>query len=251
MENNASNNINYYLKISKANENDLASIRAWKNLKVAFEGSDIWVTNFSNSQINSTEVKSIPYKECYYTKNGKLYNLNSILPNGNEPKPLWTPIQRALPISFKSENFNYFGTEEKVKVQIIKSETEKKADAIICDIDQLGKYIPTASNFRLEKIQWVSINHKQAFLIGTPILPLSGKAYWKTGNSFIPVGFKFELSILSKEFELKIDPYGNNYIIWNSDGTYFLIQKAKCDILSIGGYRMTVNSSAKSEENNV
>lgn len=73
MAQNASNDIRYFLVLEKSRKDDLAAIRQWNNLKVAFEGDYLWIKDFNFAQIHSSEVKSMPFKTIYDCKQGKLY----------------------------------------------------------------------------------------------------------------------------------------------------------------------------------
>ena len=239
MEKNAPNDLGWFLKIDAGFKEDLASIRSWENLKLAYESNTIWVTNFDQQQIDSKEVKSMPYKTIFYSKNGKLYPKNSLLPECNQPSLLWTPIERALPIQLPKFNHNYFGIEEQISLQLIQVDEEQEARALLVLIDTLGKYINTAPVVRLKNISWVTINNVEAMLFGTPFLPLNGGAFWIDGNSLIPVGYNFDLHSISHFLYKSICEENNCWIVWNKDSSYFKIEKNIPVKLTAGSFRQT------------
>lgn len=237
MAQDVTSSISHYLAIKEERESDLSTIRKWKNLKVATDKDLIWVSNFEEVQIASVEVKSIPEKQIYYSKNGKLYPQNSLLPAGNEPRFLWTPIERAFPLQLTNYNHNFFGIEEKISISIIESENQREEAAMLVDLEQFNAYMQTTSAIRLKNLKWVILNETDVLVFGTPLLPLNGEVYWKRENHFLPVGYDFELYELSKMIGKKVDPETLNWIVWNKASTYFLVQKAIVQPLTIGSFR--------------
>lgn len=242
MAQNASNDISYFLLLDALHKADLGTIRVWSNLKVAFDENRIWVNGFTPDQIHSIEVKSIPYKTIFYSKEAKLYLQNSLLPDRNIPASLlWTPIDRALPVSLPDFNHNYFGVHEKIKIAISASEKEEDACAMITTLDVLKYYIETAPTVRLQHIQWTILNKKYALLMGKPLIPVTGDTYWNLHNMLMPVGFNFELPVLAKKIADRINSGNESIVLWGSDGEYQLIDAKALQSLSLSSFRSTMN----------
>lgn len=239
MAKDASNDINYFLLIDETNRNDLSAIRHWSNLKVAFDGKAIWVKDFEYVQINSIEVKSIPYKTAFYSKGGKLYLQGSLLPDRTVPSVLWTPIERAFPIKLPSFNHNYFGIHERITMKLVSSESEREACAMLTTLKELERYIQKAPAVRLQKLSWVRLNNDKVFIFGKPLLPIAGDAYWQHDEFILPTGFNFELHSLMDVLNELVNPHKDSFVIWNSDNTYALIEKKKLQPLSIGSFRLS------------
>lgn len=249
MAKNVTNGIGHYLTVNSVNESDLAKIRKWKNLKIATEGNLIWVSNFEDVQIESIEVKSIPDKNIYYSKNGKLYPQNSLLPNGNEPSLLWTPIERAFPLKLTNYNHNFFGIDEQIDISIIERETPRDAELMLVDLGSFKQYMEEASAFRLRKMKWVILNNTDALVFGTPILPLNGDVYWRRQDHFLPIGYDFELYELSLMISEKVNPEQLNWIIWDKSSNYFAVEKEIIQPLSIGSVRKSLGDENGEFEN--
>ncbi len=239
MAQDSSSSLAYFLLIEKINKDDLAPLRKWSNLKVAFDKDQIWVTNFDQYQLESIEVKSVPYKTLFYQKDAKLFLLNSLLPDRKEPSFLWTPVERAFPLEIKNSNYNYFGIEEKISVNLVQDEEEREAEVLLTNISTLEKYLNTAPAIRLNNLKWVVLGNDEVLISGTPLLPINGTAFWKDGDSILPVGYNFELSILSKTINKKINKNKNAWIIWFKDATYFSIEKSQLMPLTLSSFRKT------------
>ncbi len=242
MAQNASDDIGYFLLLDEVHKADLGTIRVWSNLKIAFDGKDIWVKDFTHQQIHSVEVKSIPYKTIFYSKGAKLYLHNSLLPDRNIPASLlWTQIDRALPISLPDLNHNYFGIQEKISIALVASETEAEAVAMITSLDVLKQYIETAPAIRLEHLFWTILQNKDVLLIGKPLLPITGQTYWRQEDVLLPVGFDFDLSILAGKLIDTINPGRRGIVLWNQENRYLFIDKNAFQPLSLSSFRNTVN----------
>jgi hypothetical protein len=245
MEKNASNDLNYFLKTEIRHKNDLGNIRHWANLKSGVEGDFIWVKDFDYAQISSLEVKSIPYKTIFYATGGKLFLLESQLPDCTIPSLLWSPIDRALPVTLPSFNHNYFGLSEKISVKIISSEKEAEAVAMITSIDRLKEYIEKAPAIRINNLVWTIINGNKVFLYGQPLLPIDGEAYWQRGQAILPAGFDLELYSLTDSINYLIDPGKDFLVVWNKDNTYALINKEDLEPLSLSSFRLSIQLAIK------
>ncbi|WP_337966708.1 hypothetical protein [uncultured Flavobacterium sp.] len=229
----------YFLEIKKEYKDFLGSIRHWDNLKTAFEADVVWVKDFLQEQINAPEIQQIPYKKVYELKENLLFEYGNLLPSKKLPSGLlWTPILRALPVSLSKFNHNFFGINHQLQITIKASEEVKEACALLVDYDELKLYIETAPRYRLESLQWIVID-KSALIIGNPLLPIKGKTYWLADDFLLPTGYNFEWFALAKTFQEKLNPSGENLILWNTDNSYSSIPKIKIKPLSISSFRLT------------
>lgn len=241
MANHAANDLTYFLVMERRHEDDLAAIRHWENLRVAFDEDRIWVRDFDFAQIHSVEVKSIPYKELFYGKQEKLFPLNSQLPRGKVPSSLlWTGILRALPVKIPALNHNYFGTEEQLTARLVPAAAEQEPIAMVLPLHELAAYIETAPAIRLRPLGWTVVNRSFALLIGTPFLPLNGPVFWRRGNHLLPAGYDLELFSAEAVIAGLIDPDGDSWIFWNHDDTCIVIPKAALTQLSVSSFRSAI-----------
>ncbi|RKR11698.1 hypothetical protein C8C83_3441 [Flavobacterium sp. 90] len=229
----------YFLEIKKEHKDFLGSIRHWDNLKTAFESDVVWVKDFLQEQINAPEIQQIPYKKVYELKENLLFEYGNLLPSKKLPSGLlWSPILRALPVSLPKFNHNFFGIDNELQITIKVSEEVKETYALLVNYEELKLYIETAPRYRLESLQWIVIN-KNALIIGNPLLPIKGKTYWLTHNFLLPTGYNFEWFALAKAFQEKLNPSGENLVLWNMDNSYSSIPKINIKPLSISSFRLT------------
>lgn len=224
------------------NKDELAAVRNWSNLKVAFNADDLWIKDLDYAQMSSIEIKSIPSKKIFYEKEGNLYLYNSLLPESPVPAVLWTAIERALPVKLPDYNHNFFGIDEQINASIISTESEHAPVAMIVAADILKDYLSTAPAVRLKSLRWAILNDNLCFVYGTPLLQLSAATFWSAGNHVLPAGYDFEFPMLAGILQKKIDLENETLIVWNTDSTYFLIGKNDLQPLSLGSYRSSMKN---------
>ncbi|AXG71796.1 hypothetical protein KORDIASMS9_04054 [Kordia sp. SMS9] len=240
MERNIAQSITeYWLRLPSKYKEKLAQIRVWKSLRMATDGDDIWVRGIAPSQLNSPEIRSIPFKKIYFQHKNALFLLGGNLPEERlKTSLLWSPIHSALPVETPDYNFNYFGIDAKIDLNIIPSSVERTATAQLISLEVLDKIIPKMPAIRLQPIQWAIIeNH--ALLLGSTLLSMPGKIYWQTQNFLIPAGYNFEYPELSTYFNKNINPKNEDLIVLQTDQSYFKIPKENLQKLTISGYRLS------------
>ncbi|MFN8284197.1 MAG: hypothetical protein U0U67_13340 [Chitinophagales bacterium] len=236
----ASNVISYLLQISVEHKERLGSIRHWQNLKLAFDDSIIWVKDFTKEQVESIQVKQIPFKELFYFKDNLLFKIDSLVPEKKMHSGLlWTPINRALQVELPSLNHNYFGINEAVNIKLIEANAEHESCALLTTINVAADYINTATAIRLKNLKWCMIN-KDLFIIGKPLLPLIGKTFWMKNDFLLPTGFDFELTVLEQTLKTLLNPHSERFIVWKEDASYVSVDKNEVRPLSISSFRQTI-----------
>lgn len=230
----------HLLEIDRNHKKLLASIRNWDSVKIAYTETAIWLKGFSEEQLKSPLLLQIPHLVFYEVKDNLLFPKGSLLPAKKVPSALlWSSIDRALPVELPSLNHNFFGIQEKIKVAIVKSEKERQATALLTYTGRLKDYVLTAPEVRLKPLQWTLINDK-ALVLGTPVLPVNGITFWQKKDHLLPTGYDFEWDVLFETISKKINKNNTAIIVWNTDGTHFLLPKESLVPLSISSLRLTL-----------
>lgn len=242
MAENIEDNLVYLIEIDRIHKNYLGLIRHWKDLKFATEAKSIWIKNFTELQLESTEFKSIPFIKLYVSRGNLLYSRLGLVPIKKLPNLLWTPIERALPIQLTKLNPNYFGLNQTLVIQLIQSDIEQEATGHFVHINEANSYITQTSSIRLKRLKWILVNQQYALILGAPLLPIPGKAYWLNGNHIIPLGYQLEYPILEKYITEQMTGGNSNKLIWwNEEFEYCLVEKESFKPLSISSWRQTVD----------
>ncbi|PKF73607.1 hypothetical protein [Chryseobacterium sp. PMSZPI] len=232
----------FWAELPRADEDFLGSIRDWKNIHIAVDDETVWLKGFTDEQAISSEIHQMPKFLLYELREGLLFRKDALVPSKRmRTGLLWTPIDKALQLSFPASNQNYFGIEEKVQIRLKESNEEQPVIALLCKIADSKESVMQFPKFKLEKIEWTTIGDKALFL-GTPLLSLLGKAYWTKDKHLLPAGFDFEFKNLSIYLQQKYNEMSDGWLLWDENGNYLPIKDSDFRTLSISSFRLTEKS---------
>ncbi len=243
MAEDSSNSIKtFWAELPKADEDFLGAIRDWKNVQIAIDEEVIWLKGFTDEQAASSEIQQLPNFILYELRDGLLFRKNALVPSKKmRTALLWTPIDKALKLTFPISNNNYFGIDEKIEVKLKPSEEEQPAMALLCSISEIKDVIIATPKFKLEKLDWIIINDKALFL-GTPLLSFPGKTFWLKDDHLLPTGFDFEFKNLSSLLQRKYNECNEDWLLWSETGSVLNIKKEDLRKLSVSSFRLTEKS---------
>lgn len=227
------------LKIESSNKDYLGGIRSWENLQIGKESEFYWVKGFTEQQLDSIELKSIPYKKLFIERDHLLFPMGSELPVSRLSNLLWSPIERGLPIETPDFNHNYFGMDSKISIRIKSTDRKEEESAMVLNLSYLKRQIRSVPEIRMKGLEWVVLDQERALIIGAPLLSVNGKAHWINGASIVPAGFNFEYPNLSENITAKLNPELDCWILWQENGLYALINKDNLRPLSRSAVRLT------------
>ncbi|MEC5173536.1 hypothetical protein [Chryseobacterium nepalense] len=229
----------FWAEIPRPHEEYLGSIRDWRNIQVALDDEMIWLKGFTAEQAVSKEIQQLPNFILYELRNGLLFRKSALVPSKKiRSALLWTPIDKALRLTFPISNNNFFGIDEKVEVKLKPSEDEKPAVALLSSINDIKDRLITLPKFKLEKLDWIIIDDKALFL-GMPLLSFPGKTYWTKDDHLIPAGFDFEFKNLSSLLQRKYNANRDHWILWSENASFLPVLKSDFRKLSVSSFRLT------------
>ncbi|UMQ41214.1 hypothetical protein MKS83_17645 [Chryseobacterium sp. Y16C] len=232
----------FWAELPRADEDFLGSIRDWKNVQIALDDEIIWLKGFTGEQAISPEIQQLPNFLLYELRDGLLFRKDALVPSKKmRTALLWTPIDKALRLTFPSSNHNFFGIDEKIEVKLKPSEEEQPAAALLCPIKDIKEAIVSLPKFKLEKIDWIVIDDKALF-VGNPLLSFPGKTFWSKDGHLLPTGFDFEFKNLSSLLQRKYNASKDQWLLWDEDGSVLNINKEDLRKLSVSSFRLTEKS---------
>ena len=240
MAKDSSNSIkDFWAEIPRVDEDFLGSIRDWKNVQIALEEEIIWLKGFTDEQAVSSEIQQLPNFLLYELREGLLFRKEALVPSKKvRTALLWTPIDKALRLTFPPSNQNFFGIDEKIEVKLKPSEEEQPATALLSSMTEIKETIIALPKFKLEKLEWIVINDKALF-IGNPLLSFPGKTYWTKDGHLLPTGFDFEFKNLSSLLQRKYNAGQDQWLLWNENGSVLHLNKDDFRKLSVSSFRLT------------
>ncbi|WP_449388380.1 hypothetical protein [Chryseobacterium lineare] len=234
----------FWAEIPRLDEEYLGSIRAWSNIQIALDDEMIWLKGFTAEQAVSPEIQQLPNFILYELRDGLLFRKNALVPSKKiRSALLWTPIDKALRLTFPISNNNFFRIDEKVEVKLKSGEDEKPAVALLSSINEIKDSLIALPKFKLEKLDWIIIDDKALFL-GTPLLSFPGKTYWAKDDHLIPAGFDFEFKNLSSLLQRKYNANCDQWLLWNVNGSFLPVFKSDFRKLSVSSFRLTEKAKA-------
>lgn len=229
----------YWAELPLSDEDFLGSIRDWKNVQISREDDVIWLKGFTDEQAVSPEIQQLPNFLLYELRDGLLFRKDALVPSKKvRTALLWTPIDKALKLTFPISNNNFFGINEKLEIKLKPIEEEQPAMALLSSISEIKDTIIALPKFKLEKLDWIIINDKALF-VGIPLLSFPGKTYWTKDGHLLPTGFDFEFKNLSSLLQRKYNENQEYWILWYEDGSYLNINKNDLRKLSVSSFRLT------------
>lgn len=229
----------FWAEIPRKDEEYLGSIRNWNNVQIAMEQDVIWLKGFTTEQAASPEIRQLPNFLLYELKEGLLFRQNALVPSKKvRTALLWTPIDKALRLTFPPSNYNFFGIDEKVEIMLKPSEEEHPVVGLLCSLAEIKDSLIAQPKFRLEGINWIVIDDKALFL-GNPLLSLPGKAFWEKDGHLLPAGFDFEFKNLSFLLQRKYNAAFDQWLLWNEEGSVLSLNKSDFRKLSASSFRLT------------
>jgi len=233
------NDVTWLLEIEQQHLDYLAPIRHWEQLKMAASPGRYWISGLTTDQLESQEIKSIPFKHLYFEKGQLLFPRGGLLPVKKLPELLaWAPLEKGLPLDLPSFNHNYFGITEKLTMRLVPSGKEEEPVALLTSIDILRSYILTAPAVRLKPLAWVMLDD-QPLISGRPLLPLPGDSFWQRGEFLLPAGLDWEWPVLEPVLNRELNPDGDHLLLWDKDGLCTRIEKTGWRRLSISSFRLS------------
>lgn len=231
--------ISLYLEIPVQHQNLLAPIRHWDALRAAYMQDTLWLRGITPQLANSPVLKAIPYIKLYTEKDGLLFPYGSLLPQRKIPQGLlWSPMQNILPVDLPPLNHNYFGVHDGVEFRIVRQKHEQEATTLLCQKDDVAAYLNQAPAIRVQHLAWIGVNG-MVLIIGTPLLPIKGAAFWNRDNFLYPAGFGPELHIIEPLVQNTVDPSGSSLVLWDADSSYITIPRNQLMPLSLSSFRLT------------
>lgn len=229
-------------EIPRAYEDFLGSVRDWKNIHIAVEEDVIWLKGFTEEQAVSSEIQQLPDFLLYELRDGLLFRPDALVPSKKmRTALLWTPIDKALRLTFPTFNPNFSGIDEKIEVKLKPSDGEHPATALLSSIKEIREAVIALPKFKLEKTDWIVIND-QALFIGHPLLSLPGKTFWSKDGHLLPSGYDFEFKNLSSLLQSKYNTARDQWLLWNENGNVLVLNKEDFRKLSVSSFRLTEKS---------
>ena len=226
------------VRIRREHVAHLGHIRGWDNLQIGLDDDFYWVRGFTDDQLEAITFRSIPYTEVFEQRDQLLFPIGARLPVSKGPTLLWSPIDRGLKVDVPDFNHNYFGLDVKLEVALVPSDQEEAASVLCVAFHELYACVQNMADVRFKGLTWVLIAG-EAWVRGTPLLPLNGKSFCLRHQHIIPSGYDLSHPLLGQAIATKLSPEASDWLLWNASGVCSLIPKRDFRPLSRSSVRLT------------
>jgi hypothetical protein len=226
---------NWVWTIDRQYADRLGVVRTLPNVQVGLSETTIWLM----SPDEDIRLRQLPVLHTYrLDEENRLFPEGKKTPVGMLPELDWEPLQRWMPIEFPASALPG-EAKAQIKVKLIQAEIEKKADALLAEWSVWNKYAQAASAHRLKPLAFAAAADNRVLIIGTPLPPIPGKAYWVEGPWIIPCGKKLEFEFLSKALAAQLNPEKNAMLLLHEENRLELIFSSNLITTSRSAVRKT------------
>ena len=164
----------------------LAQLRAGQ-IEGAREGAGLWLRDVSDDE--DARLRVLPgVREVRATDEG-VVRFGESLPYRDVPTLAWRPLAELLPVEAPALEQAEAAVIEPVPWTLVRTGEVTPATALLVSRETLAAFAKTAAAVRLERLRFCWLGDR-AFVLGTPLPPLPGAAYWGESD-LLPVGYRF------------------------------------------------------------
>lgn len=207
------------IQLNKKDVEALGSIRTLSKLQVAQEDEILWVRGIAADNI-PLKVRQLPATATYHLDEElRLFPLGKITPVGKLSDLDWMPISDFVEVEFPKAALAG-KTNLTQTVKIIPSENTQNGSALLTNLSVWKKFADGTASVRLEKIKYAVSDTREVLILGTPLIPIPGKEFWKRNSIFLPNGFDFEFPILAEVIEQQLNPKKDGILLFHKNGEW-------------------------------
>jgi hypothetical protein len=214
----------YILQVLVANKEALAALRLMPGLRVASDGTSLWVRGIPYTEQPAKEIWQMPVSRVLgLSDENYLFPIGNKVPVAKLPELIWIPLQQYIavkpPVSaIKGE------TAKRVPVKIIPSSKVQAGEALLTTLADWKAYAQTAPATRLKQVVFAVSENNQVLLLGAPLPSLPGREYWKKTGMLIPCGYDFEIPVMADLLPSKLNLQNDSIVLFETDGSWQKIE---------------------------
>lgn len=207
------------LLIAEKDRDALGAVRCISDLYVAVNESGIWLKCKGEFATNNMLLQQLPVQKTFFIDGyNRLFIPNTLTPVAMLEISEWVSIKAfvalEIPIAIMPVRL-----QSTINVNIVSSMNERNADALLTSLDVWKAYAMQAPLIRLQQLMFAVSENADVFIIGSPLPPIPGKAYWIKNKVALPCGFDLEWTFLADAIEKKFTT-GGELILFAENGEW-------------------------------
>lgn len=207
------------LQIASTDKYLLGTIRCLPNLQALATKEHIWLRGVEAKNVPLL-LQQLPTIGRYYIDAQKrLFPMGGLTPIGTLAAGTWQAINQFIPVELPSAAFAG-KTNKQYLIQLVSSEIERTSTALVVDLVSWKTYVDGAAQIRLDQLKFAVSATNEVLIVGYPLPPIPGKAYWKQDLLLIPNGYDFDLSNMASLLSAALNQAQDAYLLFQEGGTY-------------------------------
>lgn len=219
----------------------VAVLRCEPGLELGSQQDQLWLKSDGHVMIDSLLVKQLPATARYYIDDEKrLFRLGEITPSGSLPDLKWEPIAEAIPIG-KPVAAMPADVKTRFPIQLMRASQEREPKALLLPFASLAAWVEDAPAFRMEKLRFAVSERGETLVLGSPLPPLPGQAFWRERSLLFPAGYALQIPEMAVLIEQKIrTEYPDSHVLmFHVDANWEVLENADFQPLSRSAVRNT------------
>ena len=201
------------LLIAEKDRGALGAVRCISDLYVAVNESGIWLKCKGEFAIKNMLLQQLPVQKTFFIDGyNRLFIPNTLTPVAMLEINEWVSIKAfvalEIPIAIMPARL-----QSTININIVSSMNERNADALLTSLNVWKAYAKQAPLIRLQQLKFAVSENADVFIIGSPLPPIPGKAYWIKNKVALPCGFDLEWTFLTDAIEKKFTTGGELILI--------------------------------------
>jgi hypothetical protein len=206
--------------LSQADKAALGTVRCYPGLQAAEDNDIIWLRGIPAQEKIDMRIRQLPGLHTY-----KLDEDNNLFPPGgltpvSKLKPLsWVPlpefIKVELPVSGLPGKIH-----QRQSIRLLPSRSVEEGNAILTELDIWKAYAETAPLVRLQQTRFAVAENNKVLVIGTPMVPVPGKAYVLRDTVLLPCGFEFDPPAIAELIVSRLNPLKEAFLLFDVNGNW-------------------------------
>lgn len=227
--------------LSKKHKTDLGPIRCLSRWLAAEDEATIWLKGGMANEGVDLRIRQLPIDHSYLLdENLQLFPIGGLTPLGILPSMEWRILTDFIPIEFPIAALPAQPTAT-YSPQLVAATFEQHCEGILTDWDTWSKYAVNAPRVRLEGLRFAVSGLKAVFILGTPLPPIQGSAYWKDQQLLLPAGWAFQRSMSAQILARKLCPQKDAFLLFHKRGDWESIPESAFVKASRSAVRLTAS----------
>lgn len=198
----------------------LGAVRCIPGLRVAKGQGELWLRGIYSLDNADIKIKKLPAFARYILDHQDyLFPIGKNTPVGKLKELQWIPVAEFIPLELPVSALPA-RPEEKHPVQLVRTKHAIQGEALLTSLYVWKAYAHTAPAARLERLRFAVSENKDVLISGSPLPPIPGQEFWRSGTMLLPSGYSFEFPFAAALIENRLNPNKDSQLVFHVSGEW-------------------------------